>query len=117
LVAAESIVGVPDIIPLDVVIFNPAGNVGVIVYVYGVVPATVIDAGVNAVIGLLTGNDLVPATDDIAVNMTGAETVIFTVAAADVPPALVAVYVNESDPEYPAVGVYVIVVPTAVAVP
>ena len=84
---------------------------------YGVFPATVIDAGVNAVIALLTGNDLVPTTDDIAVNITGAETVIFTVAAADVPPALLAVYVNESDPEYPAAGVYVIVVPAAVAVP
>ena len=49
-----------------------------------------------------TVNVLVPTTDDVTVN---AVTVMFTVAAADVPPALVAVYVNESEPEYPDVGV------------
>ena len=35
----------------------------------------------------------------------GGDTVIVAVAGADVPPALVAVYVNESGPEYDAVGV------------
>ena len=58
-----------------------------------------------------------PTTADVTPSITGAVTVIVTVAGEDVPPALVAVYVNVSEPEYPDVGVYVIVVPTAVATP
>jgi hypothetical protein len=99
-------IGVPEIIPVVADMDNPFGSVGLtMLYAYGVTPALDIVTGLNAVIAVPTVKVFVPTTAEVMFNIAGAVTVIVTVAGEDVPPELVAVYVNVSDPEYPDVGV------------